>query len=59
MAAKTWELMERLTECRDLAKRVRRFAQTFTSGDDRERLQRCAEELEGQAADLERQTVAA
>ena len=54
MATRAYVLMEQMVECKDLAKRARRLAGTFTDGPDRARLQRYAEELEGQATALEK-----
>jgi hypothetical protein len=51
MAAK---LSDQATASRDLAKRARRLAGTLTTLDDVARLLRYADELEIQAADLDR-----
>ena len=51
MAAK---LSDQAIATRDLAKRARRLAGTFTIADDIARLLRYADELEAQAADLDR-----
>ena len=51
MAAK---LSDKAIATRDLAKRARRLARTLTRDDDATRLQRYADELDGQAADLEK-----
>jgi hypothetical protein len=51
MAAK---LSDQATASRDLAKRARRLAGTLTTLDDAARLLRYADELEIQAADLDR-----
>ena len=48
------ELIDQAAEVRELAKRARRFADQLTAAADRARLLRYAEELETQAADLER-----
>jgi hypothetical protein len=51
MAAK---LCDQAATTRDLAKRARRLAGTLTTSDDIARLLRYADELETQAADLDR-----
>ena len=51
MAAK---LSDQAIATRDLAKRARRLAGTLTTSDDIARLLRYADELETQAADLDR-----
>jgi hypothetical protein len=51
MAAK---LSDQATATRDLAKRARRLAGALTLADDVARLLRYADELEAQAADLDR-----
>jgi hypothetical protein len=51
MAAK---LSDQATASRDLVKRARRLAGTLTTPDDAARLLRYADELDGQAADLDR-----
>ena len=51
MAAKS---SDQAIATRDLAKRARRLARTLTTADDIARLLRYADELETQAADLDR-----
>jgi hypothetical protein len=50
----TRTLLEQAEASRDLARRARRLAGELTAEADRQRLQRHAEELEAQAAELER-----
>ena len=51
MAAK---LSDQATATRDLAKRARRLASTLTTAEDEAKLLNYADELDGQAADLDR-----
>ena len=48
------KLSDQAIATRDLAKRARRLAGTLTTSDDIARLLRYADELEAQAADLDR-----
>ena len=48
------QLSDQAIATRDLAKRARRLAGTLTTSDDIGGLLRCADELETQAADLDR-----
>ena len=56
--SKASQLIGQAASCRDLARRAKRLAGTFVDGIERERLLGYAEELEQQAADLEKQAAA-
>lgn len=49
------ELLKQAADCRDLAKQARRLVRAFRDDQDRKCLLQYAEELEGQAVDLEKQ----
>ena len=53
--SKAAQLIGQAASCRDLARRARRLAGTFIDGPDSERLLTYADELELQAANVEKQ----
>ena len=54
LMAKAIELLKQAAECRGLAKRARRLANTFVDGPDQNELLGYAQELEAQANTLEK-----